>query len=122
MIICNFLSVSKTIVRAAFLSTVFLTGGLTIQAQHAWKLIWSDEFNDNGLPDSTKWNYNTGAGGWGNKELEFYTSHRAENARVENGTLIIEARKEKWNNSNYSSARLVTKGKGDWKYGRVEVR
>ena len=87
-----------------------------------WKLIWSDEFNYSGLPDSTKWNYDTGGDGWGNNELEYYTAKRTENARVENGNLVIESRKEKWGKLNYTSARLITKGKGDWKYGRIEVR
>ncbi|PWT74992.1 MAG: glycoside hydrolase [Bacteroidetes bacterium] len=86
-----------------------------------WKLVWSDEFNYTGLPDSTKWGYDIGAGGWGNGELQFYTRQK-ENARVENGNLVIEARKEKWNNANYTSARLVTRKKADWKYGRFEIR
>ena len=88
----------------------------------ALQLVWSDEFNYTGLPDSSKWNYDTGGDGWGNHELQFYTSKRAENARVENGNLVIEARKEKWQNNDYTSARLVTKGKGDWQYGKIEVR
>lgn len=97
---------------------------LVIHAQQKdnWKLVWNDEFNYNGLPDSTKWNYEVGGNGWGNNELEFYTSKRIENARTENGKLIIEARKEKWENKEYTSARLITKGKGDWKYGRIDVK
>ena len=87
-----------------------------------WKLVWSDEFNYQGLPDSSKWNYDIGGDGWGNNEAEFYTGKRLENARVENGNLIIEAKKENWQNKNYTSARLVTKGKGDWSHGRIEVR
>ena len=64
-------------------------------------LVWSDEFNRPGLPDSTRWGYDYGTGcpdvcGWGNNELEFYTARRPENARVENGLLVIEARREKW--------------------------
>jgi beta-glucanase (GH16 family) len=86
------------------------------------KLLWSDEFNYNGLPDSTKWRYDIGNHGWGNNELEYYTNKRLENARVENGMLVIEARKEKWESNQYTSARLVTKGKADWKYGRIEVK
>lgn len=86
------------------------------------KLVWSDEFNYKGLPESSKWSYDTGNDGWGNNELQFYTSKRLENARVENGNLIIEAVKEKYESSNYSSARLVSKQKGDWTYGRIEVR
>jgi beta-glucanase (GH16 family) len=87
-----------------------------------YKLVWSDEFNYQGKPDPKKWNYDVGGSGWGNNELQFYTKDRAENARVENGHLIIEARREKWENREYTSARLVTKGKGDWQYGKIEVR
>lgn len=86
------------------------------------KLVWSDEFNYKGLPDSTKWNYDVGGHGFGNNEAQFYTKKRLENARVENGNLIIEAKKENWEGKNYTSARLVTKGKQDWKYGRIEVK
>ena len=91
-------------------------------AEPALKPVWSDEFDYKGLPDSTRWNYDTGGDGWGNNELQFYTAKRAENARVENGILIIEARREQFENREYTSARLITKGKGDWKYGRIEVR
>jgi beta-glucanase (GH16 family) len=87
-----------------------------------WKLIWRDEFNYNGLPNSDKWSYDVGAGKWGNNELQYYTEKRPENARVENGKLIIEARRDYYGGRDYSSARLVTKNKGDWKYGRIEVR
>lgn len=87
-----------------------------------WKLAWSDEFNYTGLPDSSKWNYDTGGDGWGNHELEYYTSKREENARVVNGYLVIEAVKEKWKNNDYTSARLVTKGKAEWQYGKMEIR
>ncbi len=86
------------------------------------KLVWSDEFNTDGLPDATKWNYDSGGHGWGNNELQYYTTKRKENARVENGNLIIEAHREAWEGRDYSSARLVSKGKGDWKYGKIEVR
>lgn len=93
------------------------------------RLIWFDEFNYNGLPDTTKWSYDVGdacdkpAGcGWGNAEKQYYTDGKLENARVEDGILIIEAHKKDKRNSKYTSARLVTKGKGDWKYGRIEIR
>ena len=92
------------------------------------KLVWSDEFETPGLPDSTKWSYDYGTGcpdicGWGNNELQFYTAKRSENARVENGKLLIEARREAWSdNRQYTSARLVSKRKGDWTYGRMEAR
>jgi hypothetical protein len=81
------------------------------------KLVWQDNFSVNGLPDSAKWGYDIGTGcpricGWGNNEAQYYTGARKENARVENGYLIIEARKEKFEGSNYTSARLVTENKG----------
>ncbi len=89
-------------------------------------LVWSDEFEYAGLPDPAKWNYDVGDGcpnlcGWGNKELEYYTSKRSKNARVENGRLIIELHREDFGTSKYTSARLTSKGKGDWKYGRFEI-
>jgi len=87
-----------------------------------YQMVWSDEFDYTGLPDSTKWNYDVGGNGWGNHELEYYTSKRTENARVENGNLIIEARKESWQGMNYTSARLLTKGKMSWQYGKIETR
>ena len=87
-----------------------------------YQLVWSDEFDYSGLPDSSKWNYDVGGNGWGNNELEYYTSKRLENARVENGNLVIEARKEAWQGMNYTSARLLTKGKMSWQYGKIEVR
>ncbi|HYC29668.1 MAG TPA: glycoside hydrolase family 16 protein, partial [Chitinophagaceae bacterium] len=82
---------------------------------------WSDEFDYTGLPNSAKWGYDIGGSGWGNNELEYYTNLES-NAKVENGVLTITARKENMGNRNYSSARLVTKDKGDFLYGRVEVR
>lgn len=84
-------------------------------------LVWNDEFNYTGLPATDKWGYDVGGGGWGNNELQYYTNARSENARVENGKLIIEARKEQYEGSEYTSARLVTRQKGDWLYGRVEA-
>lgn len=92
------------------------------EKKEEWQLVWSDEFNDAGLPDSSKWSYDTGGHGWGNHELQYYTSNRAENARQENGNLVIEARKEDWQGNAYTSARLVTRGKFDLKYGKIEVR
>lgn len=82
---------------------------------------WSDEFNYKGLPDSTKWGYDIGGGGWGNNELQYYT-HSINNARVENGKLTITARKEKMGDRDYTSTRLISKNKGDFLYGRIEVK
>lgn len=84
-------------------------------------LTWSEEFNVDGTPDAAKWGYDLGAGGWGNNELQYYTN-RAENAVVLNGVLKITAKKESFSGSNYTSARLLTKDKFAFKYGRVEVR
>lgn len=95
------------------------TGG---GAPAGWRLVWSDEFNYTGLPDANHWGYDVGGSGWGNNELEYYTDHRAENARVENGNLVIEARRENYGGRPYTSARLVTRGHGDWLYGRFEAR
>jgi beta-glucanase (GH16 family) len=91
-------------------------------AQSTKKLVWSDEFNYTGLPDSSKWRYDVGGHGWGNKELQYYTLRKTANARVENGNLVIEAHKESFEKNEYTSARLTTKGKGDWTYGRIDVR
>jgi len=106
-----------------------------------WKLVWSDEFDKAGPPDEAKWGYETGF--ISNNEQQFYTRARQENARVENGRLIIEARKEKYTASssdraarskrksrasrgpadaNYTSASLTTRGKASWTYGRIEVK
>jgi len=86
----------------------------------AWRLVWRDEFDGTAL-DTTKWVRETGGTGWGNAELEYYTN-RPENARVENGFLVIEARQEQFGNQAYTSARLKTQGLGAWRYGRIEAR
>jgi len=101
---------------------MYLTGCSSNKKNQEKVPVWSDEFNYTGLLDSTKWNYDVGGHGWGNNELQFYTDRRMENARVENGILIIEARKEPWQGMNYTSTRLISKGKGDWQYGKIEVK
>jgi beta-glucanase (GH16 family) len=85
-----------------------------------WKLVWQDEFNEAQI-DRTKWNFEKGAWGWGNAELEDYTD-RPANARIENGRLVITAIKEKYESSQYTSARMTTQRLGQWTYGRVEAR
>jgi beta-glucanase (GH16 family) len=90
--------------------------------QTTWQLVWSDEFDYSGLPDPSKWGYDVGGHGWGNKEQQNYTEKRKENSRVEKGVLIIEARRDGDDKNRYTSARLVSKGKGDWIYGRFEVK
>lgn len=87
-------------------------------------LVWSDEFEYAGSPDSTKWSYDLGAGnpeGWGNNELQYYTND-LKNVRVENGKLIIEAHKDSLQQKAYTSTRIVSCKKGSWLYGRVEIK
>lgn len=87
------------------------------------QLIWSDEFNTNGAPDTSKWGYDigTGSNGWGNGEKQYYTN-RTDNVKVENGVLKIIAKKENYQGSAYTSSRLLTKGKFDFTYGRIDVK
>lgn len=86
-----------------------------------WELVWADEFDYNGAPDPSKWDYDIGAGGWGNQESQYYTD-RPENVRVDGDNLIIEARAESFSGSDYTSARVVTRGLASWTYGRIEAR
>ena len=83
-----------------------------------WAMDWSDEFNGNQL-DSTVWNYDTGNGGWGNNELEYY---QAQNAVVQNGVLTITAQAQPVAGSPYTSARLQTANKKSFTYGRFQIR
>ncbi|MBN2795612.1 MAG: glycoside hydrolase family 16 protein [Clostridia bacterium] len=85
-----------------------------------YELVWSDEFDYEGLPDDEKWSYDTGGSGFGNHELQYYTSDA--NAYVANGFLTITARKEAYKNMDYTSSRMITKNKGDWLYGLIEVK
>lgn len=88
----------------------------------AYQLVWNDEFNYNGLPDDSKWSYDSGGSGWGNSEAQYYTNSRLKNSEVKDGYLFITAIKEDFEDKKYTSARLVTRTKGDWVYGKVEVR
>ena len=91
-----------------------------------WNIVWQDEFDNDSL-DLTKWSREIGGHGWGNNELQFYTDSDS-NSYVENGNLILEAQVVPQGIGSskelryYSSARLRTYGKGDWKYGRIEVK
>jgi beta-glucanase (GH16 family) len=84
-----------------------------------WQPVWCDEFNYTGLPDSTKWSYDVGGGGWGNGEEQYYTNADPDNVDVSDGTLKINLLKE---GSTYTSARMITKYKGDWLYGKIQVK
>jgi beta-glucanase (GH16 family) len=103
-----------------------LSGSCTVFSQNKdkpkWTLSWREEFNYNGLPDTTIWSYDVGGTGWGNDELQYYTQQRKQNAHVSNGHLYIQAIKENYKGKAYTSARLVTKGKKDFRYGKIEVR
>lgn len=107
---------NKIIFAAWFLVLVFAAPSFA-----QWEMVWSDEFDYTGLPDSSRWSFDVGGHGWGNQELQHYTDGNPENAHVENGMLTITALKKKTGDNNYSSARLITKNKGDWLYGRIEV-
>jgi beta-glucanase (GH16 family) len=93
---------------------------LPATSQEKWSLVWADEFDGAGLPDSSNWRYDVGGGGWGNKELQYYTDARSKNVRVEEGLLTIEAHREDFHGRNYTSVRLVSKA--DWTYGRFAIR
>jgi len=95
-----------------------------------YHLVWADEFNRGAAPDRHAWSYETAfnAHGWFNNELEYYSANRRENARIENGALVIEARHEDmnhasdWGGQHYTSARLTTRGHKSWTYGYFEIR
>jgi beta-glucanase (GH16 family) len=99
---------------------------------NGFHVVWADEFDVDGLPDSAKWGYDTdrNSAGWYNNELQYYGKARLENSQVANGMLAITARREDlstaglpdWSGQRYSSARLVTRDKASWTYGFVEIR
>lgn len=96
----------------------------TAGADTPWQLVWNDEFDYTGLPDPDKWAYDTAHNnvGWGNNEAQFYTTRDPKNAWVDAGTLKIMARIDSCGGKRYTSARLYTRGKCDWLYGKVEIR
>ena len=87
-------------------------------AAATYQLVWSDEFNGTSV-NTSNWNFETGAGGWGNNEQQYY---RSQNASVSNGNLVITARRESFGGANYTSARMTTKSKRQFTYGRMEAR
>lgn len=95
------------------------TGYITPETYPGRTLVWQDEFNTNTLNDAF-WTHEMGnGGGWGNNELQYY---RPENTYFSNGKMIIEARQENFGGSSYTSSRLITKGKKEFKYGRIDLR
>lgn len=113
--------------RATFAFTLLLMTVWSLSAEgedDKWKLVWSDEFDGKSL-DYSKWEAEVNAFGGGNQELQIYTD-RKENLRVEAGHLVIEARKDNYDIAGtvreYSSGRIRSKHRGDWKYGKFEIR
>ncbi|MCX8520287.1 MAG: family 16 glycosylhydrolase [Rhodoferax sp.] len=109
------------------------TPAASAAAPSGYALVWSDEFNSTGpqLPDNSKWAYDIDRNkiGWHNGEKQYYSNARLENSSVQNGKLVITARKENlagrvtdWGNQPYTSARLFTRGKQTWTYGFFEIR
>ncbi|RSD26799.1 glycoside hydrolase family 16 protein [Mesobacillus subterraneus] len=89
------------------------------KTEGSWRLVWEDSFSEPVI-NQDKWNFVEGGWGFGNEESQFYTA-RAENARIEDGKLILEARKEAYQGMEYTSAKLTTRGKAAWKYGRFSI-
>ncbi len=100
---------------------IFTTIQPTQDATDYTNLVWSDEFNTDGAPDSSKWGYNLGAGGWGNGELQNYTNSPT-NVSVQGGNLKITAKAQTLGGSNYTSARLISENKFEFTYGKIEFR
>lgn len=96
------------------------TGYVAASSYPGMKLSWSDEFNGK-LLDNSAWTQETGGNGWGNNELEFYTAS-PKNTFLSGGYLIIEARKEVMGSNNYTSARIISKDKKTFTYGRIDIR
>lgn len=95
------------------------TGYITPETYPGRTLVWQDEFNTNAI-NTAAWTFEQGnGGGWGNNELQFY---RPENTYFSDGKMIIEARQENFNGSSYTSSRIITKGKKEFKYGRIDIR
>lgn len=93
---------------------------IPIQPPEGMELAWSDEFDGDAI-DLANWTYDIGGWGWGNGEAQYYTD-RVENARAENGLLVIELRQEEFEESFYTSARLKSQGLQEFQYGRIEAR
>ncbi|GAB4329833.1 MAG: hypothetical protein OHK0038_03930 [Flammeovirgaceae bacterium] len=95
------------------------TGYSTPETYEGYTLVWKDEFKGTTLSSDWTHETGTGTGGWGNNELQFY---RAENTVVQNDLLIITAKKEDFGGQQYTSSRIITRGKRSFKYGRIDIR
>ena len=105
---------------AGFTSVTF---SVKVYVYKELQLVWQDEFNQDGAPNPSNWSYEIGNGnnGWGNNESEYYTN-RLDNAKVENGVLKITAKREAYQGFEFTYARMLTAGKFDFTYGRIDVR
>lgn len=99
-------------------NTSTTTNSQVTSATATYQLIWSDEFDGTSV-NTSNWNFETGGGGWGNNEQEYY---QAANAAVSNGNLVITAKKQRVKTNAYTSARITTKGKREFTYGKMEAR
>ena len=108
---------------SAYKGSEFISKGVPVTIFVTPSLIFAEEFNSSGALDSSRWAYDLGRGdgGWGNNESQFYTN-RPENVFVDNGILKITAKKENLEGAAYTSTRIKTQGKFNFKYGKVEVR
>jgi beta-glucanase (GH16 family) len=113
-------STAPTTTAPAPTTTIASPDPLPLAPPDGMELVWSDEFDGDSI-DLTNWTYDIGGWGWGNGEAQYYTD-RPENARVQNGLLVIELRQEKFDDSYYTSARLKTQGLREFQYGRLEAR
>lgn len=107
---------------ASGLSTLLLLLITLNASPQCYELVWAEEFDKPGLPDPAYWTFEEGGGGWGNNELQYYTVEDTDNARIEDGRLIITALEESLGGRNYTSARLITQDKFSVQYGRIEAR
>lgn len=100
--------------------TIPKTGATSPTSYTNMKLVWADEFDGTAL-DSDVWTFETGNGsnGWGNNELQFY---RTQNTSIQDGHLVITAKKEPFGGKEYTSSRIITKGKKEFRYGRIDIR
>jgi beta-glucanase (GH16 family) len=101
-------------------TTIVVPEPMPIDPPEGYELVWSDEFDGDTI-DLNNWTYDIGGWGWGNGEAQFYTD-RPENARVENGLLVIEGREEQYEGSYYTSARMLTQGLQEFQHGYIEAR
>jgi beta-glucanase (GH16 family) len=119
---CNLISGTPTTTPTATAAPTItpLPSPTPVWVRPGWDLAWHDEFEGSTL-DEANWTFDIGGHGWGNGELQVYTK-RPENVRLENGHLVIEARKEDFLDREYTSARMKTQGLQTWQYGRIEAR